>query len=707
MNTFNKLYNVILQSIIKQNKASRKQMLEEAFGPQQNFIYIQNFLDSLNNNKAADFICKFFCSGQIVEIDDPVIKNILTILSRNTSFNTQRAISLEDFLKQNQKYLNRAENKTDNYLDKIPQFTQKKQYSKGVVTYKVQDSPEGMNAVRKIIDAQWGQKASPWCLITRDNNGTMKRAWEYWNNYNAYPKHIAFQDGKLLAFSANKNRHMKWWDRNDHSSKELKLLDNSYMQTDSYGFTKEQQEQMAKDKVKKWMLENNLVLNQQTGKYDGSGNVYIAGSEWKDLKIPIKLGIINGSLGLNGDIAPLDFMPSLIKGNLTINHNHSIKSLEGLQNTVVEGNFELHSHSIETLAGGPKLVKGEYQGNGNTNLKTLAKFYERVQGKFEAINCPELSPEEQTFVIANYCDLVFNKETKRWDSKGDVTMWAGHISKGDLLAIPLGVINGNFELGHTDLASLHNLPTQVKGNFTLEGIWKLKNLKGMPRHIGGDVMIKYCRDLITTEDYNVETADGLVTYCNCVKLPTEEVLNNFYNRNGLKQNKVTKRFDSDKDVIVYGSDLVNGQVALPLGVVKGNFTIQPECNPPLKFLHNCPTVVGGNFDVYGSKELKSLQGCPQKIGGNFDISYCYKLKALWKGPKEVGGDYNCNWCHRLEDLQGIPEVINGNLILKNCKALRSLDDAPIIVKGKAYITGSKFIDKNQILAYKKMLKGKK
>ena len=95
----------------------------------------------------------------------------------------------------------------------------------------------------------------------------------------------------------------------------------------------------------------------------------------------------------------------------------------------------------------------------------------------------------------------------------------------------------------------------------------------MPWHIGGDVMIKYCRDLITTEDYDVETADGLVTYCNCEKLPTEEVLNNFYNRNGLKQNKVTKRFDSDKDVMVYGSDLVNGQVALPLGVVKGNFTI--------------------------------------------------------------------------------------------------------------------------------------
>ena len=44
-------------------------------------------------------------------------------------------------------------------------------------------------------------------------------AWNYWNGlYNAYPKRIAFKNGKLFAFSAGKhNQHVEWWDRNDDS----------------------------------------------------------------------------------------------------------------------------------------------------------------------------------------------------------------------------------------------------------------------------------------------------------------------------------------------------------------------------------------------------------------------------------------------------------------------------------------------------------
>ena len=91
----------------------------------------------------------------------------------------------------------------------------------GVVIYKVKNSKEGQLAVRKAIDANWGYNKNPWCLAARIGSNTddeLKNAWTYWNDYNAYPKRIAFKNGKLLAFSAgDKKNHVEWWDRNNKS----------------------------------------------------------------------------------------------------------------------------------------------------------------------------------------------------------------------------------------------------------------------------------------------------------------------------------------------------------------------------------------------------------------------------------------------------------------------------------------------------------
>lgn len=111
----------------------------------------------------------------------------------------------------------------------------------GVVIYEVEDSKEGQKAVRRAIDFHFGYDKNFWCLATRKegfdqdeinelseeqaeklglySDDALAVAWNYWNGlYNAYPKRIAFKNGKLFAFSAGKHKqHVEWWDRNDKS----------------------------------------------------------------------------------------------------------------------------------------------------------------------------------------------------------------------------------------------------------------------------------------------------------------------------------------------------------------------------------------------------------------------------------------------------------------------------------------------------------
>ena len=111
----------------------------------------------------------------------------------------------------------------------------------GVVIYDVEDSKEGQKAVRRAIDFHFGYDKNFWCLaarkegfsrneinsLTREqaeklgfySDDALAVAWNYWNGlYNAYPKRIAFKNGKLFAFSAGKHKqHVEWWDRNDDS----------------------------------------------------------------------------------------------------------------------------------------------------------------------------------------------------------------------------------------------------------------------------------------------------------------------------------------------------------------------------------------------------------------------------------------------------------------------------------------------------------
>ena len=110
----------------------------------------------------------------------------------------------------------------------------------GVVIYDVEDSKEGQKAVRRAIDFHFGYDKNFWCLAARKegfrqdeinaltpeqaeklgfySDDALAVAWNYWKGNSAYPKRIAFKNGKLFAFSAGKHKqHVEWWDRNDKS----------------------------------------------------------------------------------------------------------------------------------------------------------------------------------------------------------------------------------------------------------------------------------------------------------------------------------------------------------------------------------------------------------------------------------------------------------------------------------------------------------
>ena len=151
----------------------------------------------------------------------------------------------DQIVNRNDSSTSRIKNKSSFNPGTEPTFHDKKDLGNGVTVYTVDDTQEGMMAVRRAIDANWGENANPWCLVSRKNglaesmlndfseedrkalgldevDDTMQAAWDFWKNmYNAYPKRIAFKGGKLLAFSANSEPEILWFDRNNKPSKEI------------------------------------------------------------------------------------------------------------------------------------------------------------------------------------------------------------------------------------------------------------------------------------------------------------------------------------------------------------------------------------------------------------------------------------------------------------------------------------------------------
>ena len=102
--------------------------------------------------------------------------------------------------------------------DTVPTLHLVKKFDSGLAIYDVDESQESRENMRRIINTHFGEAASPWCLLQGDGKGQLTAgSAQYWQHYSAYPKQVAFFDGKLAAFSANSNSRRVWWDRQDEA----------------------------------------------------------------------------------------------------------------------------------------------------------------------------------------------------------------------------------------------------------------------------------------------------------------------------------------------------------------------------------------------------------------------------------------------------------------------------------------------------------
>jgi predicted kinase len=98
---------------------------------------------------------------------------------------------------------------------KVKEFTFSGEHKKrGITVYEVQNTKEGQQAVRDIVNTHWGIDSNPWCITKAKKGKLTEDAWLDWTAYEKGPKRIIFQDGKLSSFHANR----QYWDRMDNAT---------------------------------------------------------------------------------------------------------------------------------------------------------------------------------------------------------------------------------------------------------------------------------------------------------------------------------------------------------------------------------------------------------------------------------------------------------------------------------------------------------
>lgn len=501
MNKFNKLYNLILQSIISQNKISRAILLAD----RQDHQKIENFLNQLAakgnlQNKIADFLAKFFASEDIIETNDPRIEKVITIFRRQPNIDINQNNDLDHFLFYYKKYIERQQNKkvSQNLIATIDEclsdtFTQKEVDDKvkgGLVIYKVDDSEAGMKAVREIVDTEWGKYANPWCLVARedvdDDENDMEQAWYYWNQYNAYPKHIAFQNGHLLAFCANDDKQIIWWDREDSGTEQLVLNDGQEYKTRNYQWSQQQKKAKLEKALAEFRKKYQLRFNQQTQKYDYSDGITIKKEYIVNGHFPVKFGRVGGNFSCEGceDLRTLQGAPEIVGGYFNCFGCSNLTTLQGgpkkVKSYICGGNDK-----ITNLKGVPEYIDDLFRVQRMNNLETLdymPKTFKRIH--FDG--CDKLSTKDKTdlFILRNKGQLTYNQQTDRWDCEQNEYGEQIRIYQQDIIdghfPVKFGVMRYGFSCsGCRNLTTLQGGPTFVERIFNCS--WtSIKNLKGAP-----------------------------------------------------------------------------------------------------------------------------------------------------------------------------------------------------------------------------------
>ena len=145
---------------------------------------------------------------------------------REDGYKVERAIELAEKYKEDIFSYNNPNQIIEKYAGKIKEKPTDpktvKEFAKGTVTNKkhgitehvVENTKEGQEAVRKVMDTHFGENSNPWCLAQKKNGKLTENSWEMWEHYSDGPKSLVFQNGKLIGFKASG----EYWDRMDNAT---------------------------------------------------------------------------------------------------------------------------------------------------------------------------------------------------------------------------------------------------------------------------------------------------------------------------------------------------------------------------------------------------------------------------------------------------------------------------------------------------------
>ena len=176
--------------------------------------YLDNLEDSKANTKKIKIAVKWLADGTIRLPEDADKVDMAIEYANRKGIDAMQYKSPLDLIDALKGHVEIKDKPID--PDTVKELTNKVEYGDGLTVYEVENSEAGRQAMRRIINTHFGKDASPWCLLQGDSNGNLtSQSAQYWKHYDAYPKRVAFKDGKLLAFFANDEDTPVWWDRLD------------------------------------------------------------------------------------------------------------------------------------------------------------------------------------------------------------------------------------------------------------------------------------------------------------------------------------------------------------------------------------------------------------------------------------------------------------------------------------------------------------
>lgn len=169
------------------------------------------YLDTLGTPVIQRAACRWLCRGAVMLPEDEYkVKEAVKIAKLNhvdpLSYDSPMEI-INSF---------KRTKKADPALDPstVPTLHLRFIDGNGLEVYDVDEDQVSRENLRRIINTHWGVNCNPWCLLQGDRMGNLMEDSEtYWRYYSAYPKRVAFINGKLHAFSAGSTRTRTWWDR--------------------------------------------------------------------------------------------------------------------------------------------------------------------------------------------------------------------------------------------------------------------------------------------------------------------------------------------------------------------------------------------------------------------------------------------------------------------------------------------------------------